>query len=48
MQSNDVEKVYYARVIGNFKESQGDHVTIDKWMYCISNKDTLHSCAPYD
>ncbi len=40
MTDNLVEKVYYARVVGNFLEMQGKaEITCNKWVYCVKNVD---------
>jgi tRNA pseudouridine synthase 9 len=40
MTDNLVEKVYYARVVGNFLETQGkEEITVDKWVYIVANVD---------
>jgi hypothetical protein len=44
MTANDVSKVYYARVIGNFKDSHGDKIIVNKWVYCVSEKYSTFSC----
>ena len=44
IQDDKVKKVYFARVKGNFKESVGEKVISQKWVYCKDFKNTIYGC----
>ena len=37
--------MYYARVIGNFQEKNGNELICKKWLYCVSHKDAYWECS---
>jgi 23S rRNA-/tRNA-specific pseudouridylate synthase len=48
MLANEISKVYYARVIGNFSEIEGienNEITVKNMIYCVSNMDAFWECS---
>ncbi|CDW71183.1 rna pseudouridylate synthase domain-containing protein 2-like [Stylonychia lemnae] len=46
LDNDQVQKIYYARVLGNFKQTYGtDEVEVNKWVYTENFKLVLQNCA---
>jgi 23S rRNA-/tRNA-specific pseudouridylate synthase len=51
MLDNQISKVYYARVKGDFRECAGmkdDWVKVENLIYCVSNMDAFWECGEAD
>ena len=48
MEQNEISKVYYARVKGNFSNCKGikdNKIEITNFIYCINHIDAIWECA---